>query len=91
MIHLAAIIPPLSKKIENDNGCQPSASVKGATQLQDKIVVRNDPLFVTGNYEESKIKCEEFLKNNADNVLVFRLGGVLPTFTHGRLWAFFLY
>src|SRR5665647_2096886 len=58
-----------------------SASVMGPTQLQDKLVDRNDPLVITGNYEESKIKCEEFLKKNADNYLVFRLAGVLPPFS----------
>ncbi len=58
-----------------------SASVMGPTQLQDKLVCRNDPLVVTGNYEESKIKCEEFLKENADNYIVFRLAGVIPNFS----------
>jgi nucleoside-diphosphate-sugar epimerase len=58
-----------------------SASVMGPTQLQDRLVDRNDPLVITGNYEESKIKCEEFLKKNADNYLVFRFAGVLPTFS----------
>ncbi len=56
-----------------------SASVMGPTQLRDELVDRNDPLVVTGNYEESKIKCEEFLRENADNYLIFRLAGVLPT------------
>jgi nucleoside-diphosphate-sugar epimerase len=105
VIHLAAIIPPLSKKkreltmdvnyggtvnlikaIKEVNRKVPfvftsSASVMGPTQLQNRLVNRNDPLVVTGNYEESKIKCEEFLKENADNYLVFRLAGVLPTFS----------
>ena len=105
VIHLAAIIPPLSKKnrqltmdvnlggtrnivngIKQTKGDIPfiftsSASVMGPTQLQDKIVSRNDALVKTGNYEESKIKCEEFLKKNADNYLIFRLAGVLPTFS----------
>jgi len=105
VIHLAAIIPPLSKKNReltmdvNYGGTvnlvnainetkeeipfvfTSSASVMGPTQLQDKLVRRNDPLIVTGNYEESKIKCEEFLKKNANNYLVFRLAGVLPTFS----------
>lgn len=105
VIHLAAIIPPLSKKnreltmnvnyqgtvnlIKAINETKKnipfvftsSASVMGPTQLHDRIVKRNDPLFVTGNYEESKIKCEEYLKKNADNYLVFRLAGVLPTFS----------
>lgn len=105
VIHLAAIIPPLSKKLReltmdvNYEGTvnlvnainetkrnipfvfTSSASVMGPTQLQDKLVGRNDPLVVTGNYEESKIKCEEFLKEKADNYLVFRLAGVLPTFS----------
>jgi len=105
VIHLAAIIPPLSKKrreltmdvnyggtvnlikaIKKSNRNVPfvftsSASVMGPTQLQNRLVNRNDPLVVTGNYEESKIKCEEFLKENADNYLVFRLAGVLPTFS----------
>ena len=58
-----------------------SASVMGPTQLQNKIVDRKDPLVVTGNYEESKIKCEDFLKKNTDNYLVFRLAGVLPSFS----------
>ncbi|MFX1521664.1 MAG: NAD-dependent epimerase/dehydratase family protein [Promethearchaeota archaeon] len=105
VIHLAAIIPPLSKKnrqltmdvnlggtINIVNAIKQikrnipfiftsSASVMGPTQLQDKIVSRNDPLVKTGNYEESKIECEEFLKKNADNYLIFRLAGVLPTFS----------
>lgn len=105
VIHLAAIIPPLSKKNReltmkvNFEGTEnlvnainqtkrkiplvftSSASVMGPTQLQDKLVDRNDPLVVTGNYEESKIKSEEFLKEKADNYLVFRLAGVLPTFS----------
>ena len=53
----------------------------GPTQLDDKIIDRNDPLIITGNYEESKIKCEEFLRKNADNYLIFRLAGVLPNFS----------
>ena len=105
VIHLAAIIPPLSKTqreltmdvnyggtinlikaIKETKQKLPfifisSASVMGPTQLQDKLVTRNDPLVITGNYEESKIKCEEFLKENADNYLIFRLAGVLPTFS----------
>jgi nucleoside-diphosphate-sugar epimerase len=105
MIHLAAIIPPVSKKhreltmdvnyggtvnlinaIKETKRTVPliftsSASVMGPTQLQDRLVDRNDPLVITGNYEESKIKCEEFLKENADNYLVFRLAGVLPAFS----------
>ena len=105
VLHLAAIIPPLSKKhreltmdvnyggtmnlinaIKETKRTIPfiftsSASVMGPTQLQDKLVDRNDPLVITGNYEESKIKCEEFLKKNADNYLIFRLAGVLPTFS----------
>jgi nucleoside-diphosphate-sugar epimerase len=105
MIHLAAIIPPTSKKhreltmdinyggtvnlitaIKQTKQNIPfiftsSASVMGPTQLQDRIVGRNDPLVITGNYEESKIKCEDYLKKNADNYLVFRLAGVLPTFS----------
>ena len=103
VIHLAAIIPPISKKNRkltmdvNYEGTvnlvnalkdtkenipfifTSSASVMGPTQLNDKVVSRNDPLVVTGNYEESKIKCEKFLKENADNYLIFRLSGVLPT------------
>jgi UDP-glucose 4-epimerase len=99
VIHLAAIIPPLSKKNRqltmdvNLGGTinivkaikqikrnipfifTSSASVMGPTQLQDKIVSS------TGNYEESKIECEEFLKKNADNYLIFRLAGVLPMFS----------
>lgn len=105
VIHLAAIIPPLSKRrreltmdvnfggtvnlvdiIKETKRNIPfvftsSASVMGPTQQQDKLVNRNDPLVVTGNYEESKIKCEAFLKENADNYLVFRLAGVLPNFS----------
>jgi UDP-glucose 4-epimerase len=104
VIHLAAIIPPLSKKrrkltmdvnfwgtvnlvnaINETKRDIPlvftsSASVMGPTQLQNKLIGRNDALVFTGNYEESKIKCEEFLKEKADNYLVFRLAGVLPTF-----------
>ena len=105
VIHLAAIIPPLSKKnrqlamdvnlggtINIVNAIKQikrdipfiftsSASVMGPTQLQNRIVSRNDALVKTGNYEESKIECEEFLRKNADNYLVFRLAGVLPTFS----------
>ena len=105
VIHLAAIIPPVSKKhreltmtvnyggtvnlinaIKEIKRTIPfiftsSASVMGPTQLQNKLVGRNDPLVITGNYEESKVKCEEFLKENADNYLIFRLAGVLPTFS----------
>ena len=105
VIHLAAIIPPLSKKnrqltmdvnlggtvnivnaIKQIKGNIPliftsSASVMGPTQLEDKIVSRNDALVKTGNYEVSKILCEEFLKKNADNYFIFRLAGVLPTFS----------
>jgi nucleoside-diphosphate-sugar epimerase len=105
VIHLAAIIPPVSKRrreltievnyggtanlikaIQDTKRTIPfiftsSASVMGSTQLQNKLVDRNDPLVVTGNYEESKIKCEKFLKKNADNYLIFRLAGVLPTFS----------
>jgi nucleoside-diphosphate-sugar epimerase len=105
VIHLAAIIPPLSKKnrqltmdvnlggtINIVNAIKQiktnipfiftsSASVMGPTQLKDKLVSRNDVLVKTGNYEESKIECEEFLKKNADNYLIFRLAGVLPTFS----------
>ena len=105
VIHLAAIIPPTSKKqreltmdvnyggtvnlinaIKDTKRTVPfvftsSASVMGPTQLQDRLVDRNDPLVITGNYEESKIKCEDFLKENADNYLIFRLAGVLPAFS----------
>ena len=105
LIHLAAILPPLSKKMReltmevNFGGTvnlvnainetkreigfvfTSSASVMGPTQLQDRLVTRHDPLVVTGNYEESKIKCENFLKENADNYLIFRLAGVLPEFS----------
>jgi UDP-glucose 4-epimerase len=105
VIHLAAIIPPTSKKQReltmdiNYGGTvnivsaikqtkqnisfifTSSASVMGPTQLQNKLVNRDDLLVITGNYEESKIKCEDFLKNNADNYLVFRLAGVLPSFS----------
>jgi nucleoside-diphosphate-sugar epimerase len=103
VIHLAAIIPPISKKHRtltmdvNYGGTvnlikaikvtkrniplifTSSASVMGPTQLNDKLVGRNDPLVITGNYEESKIKCEDFIKENANNYLIFRLSGVLPT------------
>ena len=105
VIHLAAILPPISKKhrkltfevnyegtvnlinaIKETKRNIPfiftsSASVMGPTQLNDKLANRNDPLVITGNYEESKIKCEEFLRENADNYLIFRLAGVLPTFS----------
>lgn len=105
VIHLAAIIPPTSKKHReltmdiNYGGTTnlitavkqtkrnipfvftSSASVMGPTQLQNRLVGRNDPLVITGNYEESKIECEDYLKKNADNYLVFRLAGVLPTFS----------
>jgi nucleoside-diphosphate-sugar epimerase len=115
VIHLAAIIPPLSKQqreltmdvnfrgtvnlvnaIKETKRRIPfvftsSASVMGPTQLQDKLVRRNDPLVVTGNYEESKIKCEEFLKENADEYLVFRLAGILPTFSALSFAASFSY
>jgi len=115
VIHLAAIIPPLSKKnrdltmavnlsgtenlnraIKETNRCIPfvftsSASVMGPTQLQNRLVNRKDPLVVTGNYEESKIKSEQYLKVNADNYLVFRLAGVLPAFSLSQLsGSFFL-
>ncbi len=113
VIHLAAIIPPTSKRhreltmdvnyggtvnlITAIRETKPnipfiftsSASVMGPTQLGDKLVDRNDPLVITGNYEESKIKCEEFLKNNADNFLVFRLAGVLPTLSVRSFKAIF--
>jgi UDP-glucose 4-epimerase len=115
VIHLAAIIPPTSKKrreltmdinyggtvnlieaIKQTNQHTPfiftsSASVMGPTQLQNKLVNRNDPLVITGNYEESKIKCEEFLKKYGDNFLVFRLAGVLPTFSVRSFRSFFPY
>jgi nucleoside-diphosphate-sugar epimerase len=104
VIHLAAIIPPISKKhrtltfevnyggtvnlinaIKETKQNIPfvftsSASVMGPTQLHNKLVNRNDPLVITGNYEESKIKCEEFLKEKAENYLIFRLAGVLSNF-----------
>jgi UDP-glucose 4-epimerase len=113
VIHLAAIIPPLSKKnleltmdvnyggtvnlinaIKKTKRRIPfvftsSASVMGPTQLQDRLVSRNDPLVITENYEASKIKCEEFLKKNADNYLVFRLAGVLPTLSARSLSSMF--
>lgn len=105
VIHLAAILPPVSKKhreltmdvnyggtvnlvnaIKETEQNIPlvfasSASVMGPTQLQNKPVDRNDPLVVTGNYEESKIRCEEFLRKNADNYLIFRFSGVLSDFS----------
>ncbi|MGD6853089.1 MAG: NAD-dependent epimerase/dehydratase family protein [Candidatus Bathyarchaeia archaeon] len=113
VIHLAAIIPPLSKKnrdltmevnyggtvnlitaIKETKQDLPfiftsSASVMGPTQLQNRLVNRNDPLVVTGNYEESKIKCETYLRGNADNYLIFRLAGVLPTFSAGSFMGSF--
>jgi nucleoside-diphosphate-sugar epimerase len=115
IIHLAAIIPPASKKnreptmavnfegtvnlikaIKETKRNIPliftsSASVMGPTQLHDRLVTRNDPMVITGNYEESKIKCEEFLKKNADNFLVFRLAGVLPTFSARSFRSLFPY
>jgi len=115
IIHLAAIIPPASKRnreltmavnfegtvnlikaIAETKRSIPliftsSASVMGPTQLHDRLVTRNDPLVITGNYEESKIKCEEFLKKNADNFLVFRLAGVLPTFSARSFRSLFPY
>ena len=115
VIHLAAIIPPASKKhreltmdvnyggtvnlvnaIKETERDIPlvftsSASVMGPTQLQDRLVDRNDPLVITGNYEESKIKCEEYLKENADNYLIFRLAGVLPSFSSLPLMQAFSY
>ncbi|HZD43150.1 MAG TPA: NAD(P)-dependent oxidoreductase, partial [Methanomicrobiales archaeon] len=105
VIHLAGIIPPLSKKnreltmdvnyggtanlvnaIRESNRDIPliftsSVTVMGATQLQQNLVSRHDPLVITGNYEESKIKCEEFLTKHAENYLAFRLAGVLPKFS----------
>ncbi|MBN2336118.1 NAD(P)-dependent oxidoreductase [Candidatus Bathyarchaeota archaeon] len=105
VIHLAAIIPPTSKKHReitmevnyggtvnlidaiNESGQDnplvftSSASVMGPTQLQDDLVDRDDPLVITGNYEESKIRCEEYLRANADNYLIFRLAGVIPNLT----------
>jgi nucleoside-diphosphate-sugar epimerase len=108
VIHLAAIIPPLSKKNRdltmaiNVGGTKnliaaiketgrnipfiftSSVSVMGPTQLQNRLVTRNDPLVVTGNYEDSKIQCEESLRENADNYLIFRLAGVLPVFSFSQ-------
>ena len=113
VIHLAAIIPPCSKKnreltmainfggtvnlinaIKDPKREIPfifasSASVMGPSQLQNRLVTRNDPLVVTGNYEESKINCEEYLKTEADNYLVFRLAGVLPAFSLSQLTSSF--
>jgi nucleoside-diphosphate-sugar epimerase len=113
VIHLAAIIPPASKKhrdltmdvnyggtvnlitaIKEAHRDIPfvftsSASVMGPTQLQNRPVSRNDPLVVTGNYEESKIKCETYLRENADNYLIFRLAGVLPSFSASSLTGSF--
>jgi len=113
IIHLAAIIPPASKKnreltmdvnyggtvnlinaIKESGRNTPfiftsSASVMGPTQHQNRLVERNDPLVITGNYEESKIKCEEFLKKEADNYLIFRLAGVLSTFSASTFTAAF--
>ncbi len=105
VIHLAAIIPPLSKRnreltmsinlggtenligaIKGANRPVPfvftsSASVMGPTQLQNRLVTRHDALVVTGNYEDSKIQCEDYLRKNSDNYLIFRLAGVLPAFS----------
>lgn len=115
IIHLAAIIPPTSKKHRkltidvNFGGTvnlikaikelgrdiplvfTSSASVMGPTQLQDRLVSRNDPLVVTGNYEESKISCEKYLQKNSDNYLIFRLAGVLPSFSSISLLQAFSY
>ncbi|MFW9924446.1 MAG: NAD-dependent epimerase/dehydratase family protein [Candidatus Thorarchaeota archaeon] len=115
VIHLAAIIPPLSQTnrdltmavnlggtknlitaIKETKRSIPlifssSASVMGSTQSQDKLVSRNDPLVITQNYEESKIKCEELLNDTADNYLVFRLAGVLPLYTPLTLGYLFGY
>ena len=115
IIHLAAIIPPVSKKNReltmavNYEGTvnlvnaiketirsipfvfTSSASVMGPTQLNEGLVTRNDPMVITGNYEESKIKCEEFLKKNADNYLIFRLAGVLPSFSASSFNSMFPY
>jgi nucleoside-diphosphate-sugar epimerase len=115
IIHLAAIIPPASKKnreltmtvnyegtvnlinaIKETKRNIPfiftsSASVMGPTQLNGGLVTRNDPLVITGNYEESKIKCEEFLMKNADNYLIFRLAGVLPSFSASSFNSMFPY
>lgn len=115
VIHLAAIIPPTSKKnrsltmavnyegtINLVNAIKAtkrnlpliftsSASVMGPTQLQNRIVTRNDPLVITGNYEESKIASEEFLNKNADNFLIFRLAGVLPSFSASAFLSLFPY
>jgi dTDP-4-dehydrorhamnose reductase len=63
----------------------------GPTQFNEGLVTRNDPLVITGNYEESKIKCEEFLKKNADNYLIFRLAGVLPSFSASSFNSMFPY
>jgi nucleoside-diphosphate-sugar epimerase len=113
VIHLAAIIPPASKKhreltmavnyggtvnlinaIKESNRSIPfiftsSASVMGPTQHQNRPANRNDPLVITGNYEESKIRCEEYLRKEADNYLIFRLAGVLPTFSATSFMAAF--
>jgi len=113
IVHLAAIIPPASKKNRNTtldinySGTQnlvnaikathrniplvftSSASVMGPTQHKTPPVNRNDPLVVTGNYEESKIKCETYLKESANNYLIFRLAGVLPTFSADTLTGSF--
>ncbi|MFX0094068.1 MAG: NAD-dependent epimerase/dehydratase family protein [Candidatus Hodarchaeota archaeon] len=102
IIHMAAIIPPLSKRnrdlcidvnlggtinivnaINQVNRNIPlifcsSASVMGPTQHLNRLITPDDPLVITENYEESKIKAEEFLEENADNYLIFRLAGVLP-------------
>ena len=115
VIHLAAIIPPVSKKhreltmdvnyggtvnlihaIKEAKRTIPfiftsSASVMGPTQLQDKLVDRNDPLVITGNYEETKIKCEEFLKKTLITILFLGLRECFQVFLLCRLLTLFLF
>lgn len=104
IIHLAAIIPPLSKRnrelcmrvnyegtlnlLRARDRCSQdiafiftsSASVMGSTQQREPPVKVTDPVVITGNYEESKIKAEKYLKTNEDNYLIFRLAGVLTSY-----------
>ncbi len=55
-----------------------SASVMGATQHLNRLIRPDDPLKITGNYEESKIKAENMIREKYSNFLIFRLAGVLP-------------
>ncbi len=69
-----------------------SVSVMGPTQKNNRLVCSEDPLVATDYYSESKIKVEEYLKDNYDNYIVFRIAGVMPTyntFTLGLLGEMF--